>query len=328
MSLLGLHATGSEVTQWQTVLRDLGYLHGRVDGEFGPATQAATRTFQDAAGLRADGVVGPRTRATALRMRQARLRSRPAHPVLQQPVQQPALVRTLPRSSEPANQGLQAPPKPAIEVVSPGVWVLPIQGTALPPSDSEVEQIADELEVEVNAIRSVSAVESGGRSGFDKKKRPLVRFETHYFQKLTKGRYNQSHPNLSAKYGTQAYKTAAKASWASINEAFSIAPEAAVMAASWGMFQVMGQFYPMGGWKSARSFVDDMFRSAGQHLRIFFGYCRKTNIVRYLKAKDFTSFAKHYNGPKYKDNQYDVKMRAAYERLCAMTPPEPEEEHH
>jgi putative peptidoglycan binding protein len=55
--------TGAQVKVLQRALARLGYASGAVDGDYGPATQAAVKRFQTAAKLAPDGVVGPKTLA-------------------------------------------------------------------------------------------------------------------------------------------------------------------------------------------------------------------------------------------------------------------------
>lgn len=54
---------GFDVAQLQFLLAWHGFPSGSFDGGFGPRTNAAVRSFQRWAGLAADGVVGPATRA-------------------------------------------------------------------------------------------------------------------------------------------------------------------------------------------------------------------------------------------------------------------------
>ncbi len=55
-------ASGKAVTALQTKLAEFGYYEG-VDGKFGPKTTSAVMAFQDAHGLKVDGIVGPETKA-------------------------------------------------------------------------------------------------------------------------------------------------------------------------------------------------------------------------------------------------------------------------
>jgi hypothetical protein len=57
-------STGDEVTELQKLLQSLGLYWGKIDGKFGPLTEAAVKAFQMAhPPLKVDGIVGPLTRA-------------------------------------------------------------------------------------------------------------------------------------------------------------------------------------------------------------------------------------------------------------------------
>lgn len=58
MPILKNGSTGTAVAMWQLAL---GFTGSDVDGEYGPKTETATREFQSAHGLAADGEAGPDT---------------------------------------------------------------------------------------------------------------------------------------------------------------------------------------------------------------------------------------------------------------------------
>ena len=60
-SSLKVGSSGSEVKKLQQRLKDLGYLKGGVDGDFGAATETAVKNFQANNGLEVDGKAGPAT---------------------------------------------------------------------------------------------------------------------------------------------------------------------------------------------------------------------------------------------------------------------------
>lgn len=61
MTTLRLNSSGADVTLLQEKLRSLGFSPGKIDGDFGPGTEAAVMAFQRSEGLLADGLVGPAT---------------------------------------------------------------------------------------------------------------------------------------------------------------------------------------------------------------------------------------------------------------------------
>uniref|UniRef100_UPI003EBFA0D9 N-acetylmuramidase domain-containing protein n=1 Tax=Pseudomonas aeruginosa TaxID=287 RepID=UPI003EBFA0D9 len=56
------------------------------------------------------------------------------------------------------------------------------------------------------------------------------------------------------------------------------------------------------------------YASEGSQLNTFVRFI-KTNpaIHKPLKSKDWAEFARRYNGPDYKKNNYDVKLAEAYQ---------------
>jgi N-acetylmuramidase len=199
-------------------------------------------------------------------------------------------------------------------------WALPTTGAALPLVPADFAAAARQLGVATAAVHAVAAVESGGRTGFDARKRPIIRYENHVFRRLTHARYDRSHPDLSAGYNSAQYRSThrfggtkyADEQWALLHAAFALAPDQAVMSCSWGMFQVMGENYRNVGWLNVHQFVEDMFSSANQHLRAFLGFCRHAGLVPYLKTHQWARFAQGYNGPSYRTNHYDTQLAHYY----------------
>lgn len=238
----------------------------------------------------------------------------------QQPAPRPQQPAPRPQQPRPPQQQEPAPPQPAPQnrPVNDPNWTLPDRGEARRLAPADFDAAARELGCEVAAVRAVSEVEAGGRTGFDAQNRPKILFEIHKFRKHTKRRYDASHPHLSAPYESprrrQSYR---KDQWAVIREAFALDADAALKSASWGMFQVLGENYQMCGWTSVRQFVQDMYLSEGQHMRAFLGYCRGAKLVRHIRTKSWAAFAAGYNGPDYASNSYDTKMANAYRRYSS-----------
>lgn len=63
MPVLKQGSTGPDVKDLQQKLKDLGFDPNGIDGDFGPGTEKAVRSFQLAKGLGVDGQVGPNTLA-------------------------------------------------------------------------------------------------------------------------------------------------------------------------------------------------------------------------------------------------------------------------
>ena len=182
-------------------------------------------------------------------------------------------------------------------------------------TEQNFKDAANLLLIEVAAIKAVAEVESRG-AGFFEDGRPKILFEAHIFGSQTKHKYDATHPNISCKkWDKKLYKGGIK-EYDRLNEAMALDKDAALKSASWGKFQVMGFNYKICGWDTVQSFVDDMYKDEGEHLKSFVGFIRSNNLAKYLQTKDWAKFAKAYNGPAYAQNKYDVKMREAYEKYA------------
>lgn len=184
---------------------------------------------------------------------------------------------------------------------------------------ADFDQCAGDLGVERAAVQAVARVESGGRSGFARDGRCIIRYELHTFQKRTGSAYSATHPHLSNSYKAGiAYHSGGQANeWSLMYGALMLRGRAedAQASASWGMFQVMGFNHRAAGYGSAGEFATAMCASAANQLKGFVKLCQSNGWDRYLANKDWAGFAKHYNGPSYRDNHYDTHLEAAYRQF-------------
>jgi hypothetical protein len=178
-----------------------------------------------------------------------------------------------------------------------------------------LERAARALGVEVNVIKAVASVETAGRS-FDKQGRPKILYERHYFHRLTGGVHAATHPHLSApSYGGH---NAGGPQYEKLEEAFALNGWAALQSASWGGFQIMGEHYALLGYASPHHMALAMATSEEAHLDAFVQFVlAQRHLLLALRGKQWTRFARGYNGPRYADNDYDTKMKDAYEALVA-----------
>lgn len=177
--------------------------------------------------------------------------------------------------------------------------------------DNYVE-VARQLNCEVAAVKAVTEVESRG-SGFDPEGFPKTLFEGHWFHKLTNGKFSSTYPTVSYPKWTRTFYGK---SWSAEKQRLTLASEldreAALMSASWGLFQIMGFNYKTCGFDSIQDFVNAMCHSEGAQLKAFANFVINNNLSRHLIKHNWAAFAERYNGPGYASNKYDTKLAEAY----------------
>jgi hypothetical protein len=182
-------------------------------------------------------------------------------------------------------------------------------------SDVDYQNEASSLNVEVAAIKAVAEVESSV-GAFDQDGRPTILYERHYFHRLTMGKYSSKYPDTSNPERGGYGKFSAQ--YPKLERAYKLDPDTALRSASWGRFQIMGDNFRIAGFESAAWFVNAMTRAKTEHLRAFSRFVQSNGkMLAALRNKDWASFAAAYNGSAYKDNDYDTKIEAVYQRLTA-----------
>lgn len=187
-------------------------------------------------------------------------------------------------------------------------------------NESDYQEIANKLNIEVATIKSVKEVESGKYSGFIQPGMPPILFEGHIFwnqlkkngidpNTIVSGNEDILYPKWTKKYYLGGLKE-----YDRLDKALKINQNAALQSASWGMFQIMGFNYKACGCTSIDEFISRMKRSERDQLEMFMQFLISNRWDKYLREKDWAGFASKYNGPAYKENQYDIKLERSYNK--------------
>lgn len=183
-------------------------------------------------------------------------------------------------------------------------------------TDEDFELVAYELGVEVAAMKAVVSIEAGAAmEGFWAPGVPIVNFDPSMYRI-----YGPKAPNKagdkSAKVpeGLSGY---AKKEWTQLTNARHTNAQGANMGTFWGMFQIGGFNYKICGCESVDEFVEKMSYSELSQLELFAKFLIGTGQLKYLQAKDWTRFARAYNGPNYARRGYHTRMAAAYKKFKA-----------
>lgn len=183
-------------------------------------------------------------------------------------------------------------------------------------SSQQFTDSATLLNCEDACIRAVAEVEGGGVgfTTFDGEKRPIILFEPHIFYRelKAKGITPVESEICYPKWGEHPYPPGQKAQYDRLDHAAKIDREASLKSCSWGMFQILGGNYKSCGCDTLQEFINAMYKSEDEHLRLFCNLIRNWGLDKALQSKDWIAFAKAYNGPAYEKNRYHFRLNTAY----------------
>jgi hypothetical protein len=193
---------------------------------------------------------------------------------------------------------------------------LPFQDNGSPLSSDGMAAVANNLNVNAPEIWTVMAVETSG-CGYLPDRRPQILFERHIFHRLTGGQYDDGDISDPTPGG---YGPRGAAQYDRLARAIGKDRSAALQSASWGLGQIMGLNFASAGFQNVEDMVAAMSDSEDQQLLAMGHFLSNTKLAESLRAHNWASFARGYNGPNYAINRYDVRLNAEYQKYSGGVP--------
>ncbi|MGK7889990.1 MAG: N-acetylmuramidase family protein [Leptolyngbyaceae cyanobacterium] len=187
-------------------------------------------------------------------------------------------------------------------------------------STRDLQELSQEFGLDAAAVRAVMEVASAG-SGFLRHEpapiQPKLRFEAHWFYRLTPKPVSKVRPDLASCYWNRNLYKGGSAEWPRLLDAMAFDEIQALKSASYGLGQVMGFNYTAAGCESIQQFIEEVFAGEYWQARHMLNYIANSNLLVELKHLDWAGFARGYHGPGYRNNRYDQKLAAAYGKARA-----------
>jgi hypothetical protein len=195
---------------------------------------------------------------------------------------------------------------------------VPFCGKALPLDQNGIAEILDRLGVKAAELWAVIDVETYGY-GFIPDRRPLILFERHKFSKFTNRKFDGSNPDISNRKAG-GYGKGGAPQYLKLNRAVALDRSAALRSASWGIGQVMGMNFEIAGYADVEQMVTAMMTSENDQLNAMANYIIVNKLDKAMRAHDWATFARGYNGENYAINKYDTRLAAAHNRRRILLP--------
>lgn len=183
----------------------------------------------------------------------------------------------------------------------------------------DIERAAQSLGVDEAAVLAVNEIESAGDGFIGNAQLVKILYERHVmYRRLVMAGVDASavasrQPNL-VNQATGGYEGGI-AEHHRLDQAKLLNERCALESCSWGAFQIMGYHAERLGYASVFEFTERMAISEGEHLDAFVRFVKADPTIHAaLQRRDFTAFARGYNGPDYARHSYDTRITAAYER--------------
>ncbi len=183
-------------------------------------------------------------------------------------------------------------------------------------TEEDFKIVADELGVEIAAIKAVVSIEAGAQmKGFWAPGVPVINFDRAMYTRMrSKVTDKSGAKDAKVPPGLKGY---AHQEWTQLVNARRQNANAADMGTFWGMFQIGGFNYKMCGCKTIEEFVRLCSYSELEQLELFAAFITNSGMLPDRKAKNWAAFARKYNGAGYAKRGYHTKMANAYKKYKA-----------
>lgn len=196
-------------------------------------------------------------------------------------------------------------------------------------SAKDYANAAKRLDVSELVIRVFGAVEGLG-AGFLPNGKPKILFERHRMYYYLKQQHGTAFANqMQAKYpnivnrATGGYQ-GNNAEHVRLATAMQIDRDCALMSASWGQFQIMGENWKSLGYASVQDFVDSQYLNEANQLDAFVRFIefkkgevdgKDITLIDALRQQNWHAVFTLYNGRNYKKLGYQAKFQREWDHL-------------
>ena len=182
-------------------------------------------------------------------------------------------------------------------------------------TEADYTESAERQRIPVNYVKAFAFVEAAG-DGFSREGRALILPEPHRFSKATGHRFDGKFPSISyPSWGMRPYPRTQDARWDLLLKMIRLDVDAGFGSASYGKFQIMGENHGLCGYPSAFAFAEAMARDERTQLAAFERFLEATGVGRALRAKDWDTAFRRYNGTAYRKNRYKERFLEEVRRL-------------
>lgn len=191
------------------------------------------------------------------------------------------------------------------------------QGTGRPLTATFIDEVCSALDVTAAELWAVVTVETRGFGYLDDRK-PVILFERHKFHEATAGKFSAANPEISNP--VRGGYLGGKAEYGRLAKAISLNREAALRSTSWGIGQIMGFNYSTCGCETVSEFVSQMVKDENSQLNALLKFVAANGLDSALRERRWAAFALGYNGPRFRDNDYEQKLAAAHAKNQVLMP--------